>query len=278
MKNFLTLFALSALSALPSCVATRQDVAGLEGQIAQLNKGVSAMEKKQAELSQRLDEIKKPVNALNSNLNDTQNLLNNFNPKLEEIRSLIETLRKETSQRVQEIVKKMGDFEQSVEEKLAALKKAVPAAKGKTQAGQKEKKSDNSEAGDDSQADVPLKTFQAAYKDFLAKRWDLAQNGFGSYLKSYPDGSLADKSFFYMAQCLREKKMIPAAHDSLDKLTARFPKSPVSRAGMLEKAKLFLDESKTSEAEGMLEYLVVTHPQSKEAEQAKEFLKTIPHK
>ncbi|MBI2070630.1 MAG: hypothetical protein HYT79_08515 [Elusimicrobia bacterium] len=268
-----------------SCVATREDMAGLEVQVARLEKTIGSVEKKQAELTQRLDEIKRPVESLNSNLNDTQNLLNNFNPKFEELRALIEAMRKEFAQRVLDLAKQINELDQSIEAKIASLKKAAPATGAKTKAKANDKKAKPAngktaaveEEEEDESLDAPLRTFQAAYKDFLAKRWDLADSGFETYLKAYPEGSLADKSLYYRALALKEKKNGAGAHEALDKLLARFPKSPVSRAGMLEKAKLYLDESKTGEAEGMLEYLIITHQGTKEAEEAKDLLKNIPH-
>ncbi|MBI4062857.1 MAG: outer membrane protein assembly factor BamD [Elusimicrobia bacterium] len=273
-----TIYYLLSTILLSSCIATREDVAGIEVQVARLEKNMGSLEKKQAELAQRLDEIKRPVENLNSNLNDTQNLLNNFNPKFEELRSLVEALRKDMAERVSGVTKKLTDVEQNLQTRLAARKNSGSSPKTAGPKANGSPAGAASAGAPDSAADAPLKLFQGAYKDYLAQRWDLADSGFAGYLKNYPQGSMADKSLYYRALSLKQKKMASDAHESLDQLTARFPKSNVARAGMLEKAKLYLDESKTTEAEGMLEYLVMTHPKTKEAEEAKELLKKIPHK
>ncbi|MEK7288366.1 MAG: hypothetical protein AAB091_07400 [Elusimicrobiota bacterium] len=271
----------SAVLSLASCVATREDVASLEVQVARLDKSIVtigkdmiSLEKKQADLGAKIDEVKKPVDSLNSNLNDTQNLLSNFSARFEEIRSSMESLRKDYTRQIADIAKKIETMSQNVQTRLEEIKKLSGNAKAKAAPAKSQRQAETEEIEPE---DAPLKTFQEAYKDFLAKRWDLAQTGFEHYLKNHPEGSLADKSLYYIALSKKQTAGPSAAHEALEQLLSKFPKSPVARAGMIEKARLFQEEGKPQQAEGMLEYIIITYAGAKEASEAREMLKTLPH-
>ncbi|MBI4369616.1 MAG: hypothetical protein HY547_05240 [Elusimicrobia bacterium] len=271
-----------------SCVATREDVSSLEVQVARLENNIAALEKRQADLAVQLDGLKRPLENLNSNLNDTQNLLNNFNLRFEEIRSQLESLRREIlarqgdaakalAQQQQEMGDRLDALEETLSQKIAAVHATAKTPSKNSAPKERPSASTAPMAAGGTAADAPLKLFQDAYKDFLAKRWGLAEQEFNSYIKSNPNGSLVDKSLYYQALAHKETKNFASAHSALDQLTSKFPKSPVARAGILEKAKLYLAQGKPGEAEGMLEYLIVSYAGTKEADEARELLKEIPH-
>ncbi|MEK6544536.1 MAG: tetratricopeptide repeat protein [Elusimicrobiota bacterium] len=279
-------FIASALTALTltGCVATREDVAGLEHQVIKLQENLTALETKQAALSSKLDEIQKPVESLNSNLNDTQNLLSNFAGRFDDLQSRMATLQASFAKSTQELDDNLATMQDNLSEEFAKTrksptvsKKASPATAVKPKSPLKAPGASADDADDTPAAKPsPLTLFEDAYKDFLSKKWDTADAGFANYLSLYPEGSVADKSLYYRGLTQKQKGDSSAAKKHFEDLLVKFPKSPVVRAAMLEKAKIFLAENKTEEAEGMLEYLVMTHPQSKEAMEAKEVLKRFP--
>lgn len=275
--------------ALAGCVATREDIASLEVQIARLEKNLDAMDKRQAALSSKLEEMRQPVESLNSNLQDTQNLLNTLASRFDNVEAKLNatqtTLQATLTQKLSESSERLAALETRWQEGLARLEKTVasnkarPASKTpakKEPAANTNNRNDHNATGAQPAAPSPLSLFESAYKDFLANRTTVAEKGFENYMQLYPTGSLMDKSLYYSGLIQKEKKNYAKAKEYFETLLSKHPKSPVARAGMLEKAKIFMEEKRTEEAEGMLEYIIMTQPQSREAKEAKELLNAVP--
>jgi len=268
----INLFSLAvSLLLLTGCVATREDVVGLEVQVTRLEKSLATLEKKQAELATSFAEIKRPVDSLNSNLLDTQSLLNNFNPRFEELKALLANLRKEGADRV---IALEGHLDEKIKElKRTPLPAKTPAKVSKANVSSKTPKPSVTVETDD--ANNPTEIYHQAYKDFQAKRWALADAGFAQYLKGYPEGSYADECLFYSAITAKEQKDQVRALDFIEQLSKEYPKSPLVKSALLEKAKILVAQNKSKEAEGILELITLNYPDSKEATQAKELLGTL---
>lgn len=279
------------------CVATREDVAGLEVQVARLEKSLNTLEKRQAELSANLVEVRRPVENLNSNLSDTQNLLNNFNPRFEELRAILFNLRKDMAEKIAaldgEFDKKLSFLKEDLEKRASELKskasnklqdrgKKPRALDGNhSKAGKQNLSAEEalyakaSEVALDHDTKNPAELYREAYRDFQAKRWDLAEAAFSEYVRGYPDGIYADESLFYWAKAAQEKKNTLRAKELLTKLSQEYPRSALVKTAMVEKAKILLGESKISEAEGLLEFVSLNYPSTKESQEAKDLLASI---
>ncbi|MFC1521419.1 tol-pal system YbgF family protein [Elusimicrobiota bacterium] len=244
----------------------------LEVEVARLENSVKDLAKKQAELSAMITQVQRPVESLNSNLADTQQQLSKFTPQFEEVQSLIKGTKRD-------LINKMNEHKVSFDTKITLLSTEVKALKvsggvaKKTTPSKKTGKTANSRA---KAKPTPLSIFQAAYNDYLKKRTSLAEKGFKNYLKTYPKGSLADKSLYYLGLIYKSKGKLTDANNNFEEILEKFPKSSVAKSAMLEKAKIFQQQKKYVEAEGMLEYLIITYPKSKEASNAKSLLKKLP--
>lgn len=250
IKNFFfknTVFVIG-FCLLTGCIATREDMASLEVQIARLENNIGQLEKRQAELAASLSEVKRPVETLQSSLSDTQQLFNNFNPRFEELRAILESLKQDFAEKVLGLENRLG-------QKIQDAKKTIEKTQTPT-----------------SRSSGPTEIYQKAYQDFQAKKWDLAETGFSLYMKNYPDGAFSDESLFYWGLLEKEKKDYPKAQELIEKLTKDHPKSALVKSALLAKAEILLAENRAKEAEGLLELITVKYPQSKEANRAQELL------
>jgi tol-pal system protein YbgF len=121
----------------------------------------------------------------------------------------------------------------------------------------------------------PDKLYQMAYADYNKGNFDLAIQGFGSYLSSLPKGTLAPNAQYWLGECYFSQGKFDQAIEEFDKVIKNYPKSARVSSALLKKAYCYLELKDKTQAQQILELVIKRYPQSREATLAKEKLKHI---
>jgi len=121
----------------------------------------------------------------------------------------------------------------------------------------------------------PAQLYTAAYEDYLRGSFDLALQGFGEYLRRYPDTDLADNALYWIGECHYSKREFPQAIERFTELLNRYKTSDKAAAALLKKGLAFLEAGDRSQAVINLQYVLYEYPGSKEAELARSKLQSL---
>ncbi len=122
---------------------------------------------------------------------------------------------------------------------------------------------------------TPEGLYQNAYQDYLHGTYDLAIQGFEEYLKRYPKTDLADNAQYWIGECYdaegKEQKALQAFSTVLDS----YPTSDKAAAAQLKKGLVYLKMGDQGQGVVNLQYVVYEHPGTKEADLAREKLRSL---
>lgn len=122
---------------------------------------------------------------------------------------------------------------------------------------------------------TPEGLYQSAYQDYLQGNYDLAIQGFEEYLKRYPKTDLADNAQYWIGECYdaegKEEKALQAFSTVLD----TYPTSDKGAAAQLKKGLVYLKMGDQGQGVVNLQYVVYEHPGTKEADLAREKLRSL---
>ncbi len=121
----------------------------------------------------------------------------------------------------------------------------------------------------------PAQLYTTAYEDYLRGNFDLALQGFGEYLKRYPDTDLADNALYWIGECHYSKREFPQAIEKFTDLLNRYKTSDKAGAALLKKGLAYLESGDRSQAVINLQYVLYEYPGSKEAELARGKLQSL---
>jgi tol-pal system protein YbgF len=121
----------------------------------------------------------------------------------------------------------------------------------------------------------PAQLYTTAYEDYLRGNFDLALQGFGEYLKRYPDTDLADNALYWVGECHYSKRDFPKAIETFTELLNRYKTSDKAGAALLKKGLAYLEAGDRSQAVINLQYVLYEYPGSKEAELARSKLQSL---
>ncbi len=121
----------------------------------------------------------------------------------------------------------------------------------------------------------PAQLYTSAYEDYLRGNFDLAMQGFGEYLKRYPDTDLADNALYWIGECHYSRRDFPQAIEAFSELLNRYKTSDKAAAALLKKGLAFLEAGDRSQAVINLQYVLYEYPGSKEAELARSKLQSL---
>ncbi|MFH1380336.1 MAG: tol-pal system protein YbgF [bacterium] len=121
---------------------------------------------------------------------------------------------------------------------------------------------------------IPSEIYRIGYNDFIRSRYDLASIQFRRYLERYPQGELAGKAKFYLAECLYLKEKWEEAIVQYNEMIKSYPAHEFVPEAMLKKGMSLQKIKKPKEAVSVYQSLIDTHPSSMAAEKADEILKS----
>jgi tol-pal system protein YbgF len=115
--------------------------------------------------------------------------------------------------------------------------------------------------------------YQAALGDYQRGKFDLAAQGFRSYLEQAPGGDVADTAQYYLGESLYSAKDYRGAITEFERLVRDFPQSPQAPSALLKAGYAYYEIKDGIQGRRVLRTLVEKYPTSKEAKLAEERLR-----
>lgn len=115
--------------------------------------------------------------------------------------------------------------------------------------------------------------YQAALGDYQRGKFDLAVQGFRSYLEQAPHGDVADTAQYYLGESLYSIKDYRSAISEFERLVRDFPQSPQVPSALLKSGYAYYEVKDGVQGRRVLRTLVEKYPTSREAKLAEERLR-----
>lgn len=269
---------------LSGCVATQRDMLDLSQQtdeikasVADLKRSISSMQANQADLAVKMDQVRGDLSVFTENLKDSQDRMTRLGSKLDDIEVALG-----------QKVSALGDsLSKQQQQQLAAQKAAQQAAEQAATAAATAAETAAKKAAEEAVAKqqappgspTPSDVFHSAQINLSGKHYDMAAQGFETYLKLYPKGEMADLAMFYLGEARYGAKAWEGAAKQYALLLDRYPKSDVTAAARLKYAMTLLNlktSAYSAEAKRYLQSIQDDFPKSPEAAAAAKLLKKIP--
>lgn len=142
---------------------------------------------------------------------------------------------------------------------------------GSKPAGQAEKKSPAAPLSNLS----PQEVYNMAYNDYLGGNFDLAVDGFRTYIDHFPDSPLADNALYWIGECHFSQRKFDAAVNTFNELILNYPQGDKVAAAHLKKGISLLELGKKEEALAVFKLLVSKYPFEEETKIAQQKIKEL---
>jgi len=115
--------------------------------------------------------------------------------------------------------------------------------------------------------------YQAALGDYQRGKFDLAVQGFRTYIEQAPRGDVADTAQYYLGESLYSVKDYRGAIGEFERLVRDFPQSPQVPSALLKTGYAYYEVKDGVQGRRVLRTLVEKYPTSREAKLAEERLR-----
>ncbi len=122
---------------------------------------------------------------------------------------------------------------------------------------------------------TPDELYRSAYEDYMRGNYDLAADGFGEYLRLYPSTELSDNALYWIGECQDAQERPQEALDTFTQVLEDYPSSDKAAAAQLKKGLIYLKMGDQGQGVVNLQYVVYEHPGTREADLAREQLKSL---
>lgn len=122
---------------------------------------------------------------------------------------------------------------------------------------------------------TPDDLYRSAYQDYMRGNYELARQGFAEYLRRYPDTDLADNALYWVGECYDAQDQPEKALESFSEVLEKYPTSDKAAAAQLKKGLVYLKMDDQGQGVVNLQYVVYEHPGTKEADLARERLRSL---
>ncbi|RLE31321.1 MAG: hypothetical protein DRJ61_11520 [Acidobacteria bacterium] len=121
----------------------------------------------------------------------------------------------------------------------------------------------------------PDQLYRSAYEDYMRGNYDLAAQGFQEYRRLFPDTELSDNSLYWVGECYAAQDLTTEAIQTFTQVLENYPNSDKGAASQLKKGLLYLGSGDQGQGVVNLQYVVYEHPGTKEADLAREKLRSL---
>jgi len=253
----------AAALAFSGCIATQRDILEVEqqadelkAQVGELKKTLHTLQENQADLAVKVEQVHADLSTFNETMKDSGDRMDKLSGKMDDLQAALG-----------QKVTALGD---TLSKNQAVTQAAAQAAMKAAESAQK--KAEEAE----SLAMTPTRLFASAKASLRQKNYDLAAQGFESYLKRNPKGATADWATYYLGETHFAKKEWDDAAKQYALVLDRWPKSGATSAARLKYATCLINLKKNlSEAKRYLESIPDDFPKSPEVQQARKLLKSL---
>ena len=117
--------------------------------------------------------------------------------------------------------------------------------------------------------------YRSAYEDYMRGNYDLAAEGFGEYMRRWPNTELTDNALYWIGECYDAQEMPEEALTTFTKVLEDYPTSDKAAAAQLKKGLIYLKMGDQGQGVVNLQYVVYEHPGTREADLAREQLRSL---
>ena len=124
-------------------------------------------------------------------------------------------------------------------------------------------------------AATPAELYKNALNDYTEGKYDLAIEGFRSYITLYPKTSLLPNAYYWLGESFYRRKNHDLAIKQFELFLKEYPKNPKVASAMLKQGYAYLEMGDASRGRTVLTRLVKRFPKSQEARSAKDRLSQV---
>lgn len=126
----------------------------------------------------------------------------------------------------------------------------------------------------------PQDVYKTAYADYQKGTYDLAIDGFQTFVEQFPTNPLADDALYMIGECYYSQKKYALAIEQFDELIINYPDngklaSNKLAASYLKKGYCLAELKRKDEAIAVLRFLVSKYPLDEEAKSAQQKIKEL---
>jgi tol-pal system protein YbgF len=122
---------------------------------------------------------------------------------------------------------------------------------------------------------TPEELYRSAYEDYMRGNYDLAEQGFRDYMERWPSTELTDNALYWIGECLDAQDEPAEALEVFTLVLDDYPTSDKAAAAQLKKGLLYLKMDDQAQGVVHLQYVVYEYPGTREADLARERLKSL---
>jgi tol-pal system protein YbgF len=121
----------------------------------------------------------------------------------------------------------------------------------------------------------PDALYRSAYEDYMRGNYDLAADGFREYMRRWPNTELTDNALYWVGECQDAQEKPQEALDTFTQVLEDYPTSDKAAAAQLKKGLIYLKMGDQGQGVVNLQYVVYEHPGTREADLAREQLRSL---
>lgn len=227
--------------------AVREEFAGLRGSIEERQFEIERMKESVGLIEETLRSIQQRLSLLETGAPDVYGEGPEREGAMESINANISTIEEELAS----LREKIASIEQTLAEDLGAAA-APPAAEPD-----------------------PAAVYMQAYQDTMDKDYPKAMATFKSFLTIFPDHELADNAQYWVGEIYYAEGDFERAVLEFNKVIKNYPSGDKVAAALLKQGFSFRNLGALKEAEIILKRVVNNHPESREAERARQALEKM---
>lgn len=124
-------------------------------------------------------------------------------------------------------------------------------------------------------SESPEELYRTAYEDYMRGNYQLSADGFGEYRRRWPATELSDNALYWIGECLDAQDKTQEALAIFSQVLEEYPGSDKAPAAQLKKGLLYLKAGDKGQGVLNLQYVVYEYPGTREADLARERLRSL---
>jgi tol-pal system protein YbgF len=121
----------------------------------------------------------------------------------------------------------------------------------------------------------PETIYHTAYNDYVRGNYSLAILGFKEFLKKFPQAEFSPNAQYWLGECYYSLKDYETAIKEFDRAATNYPESSKTPGALLKMSYSLAELQRSTEAQAKLNEVVDKYPNSPEADQARERLRSM---